>query len=255
MAREQPGGWLIRDPSLDAVGFWAAASGAGLLAADLISPAAGIAVAAIAAILAVAGLGERPVVCLAVMVGLVPMAVAATPAALAWIAAGSLIASAVSLEGHRAPVRMDNLRRHISAARRRDEQVDLVVFRLDGADLAESAMLLESFRLTDSVEVQRMGAASEVRIVLDHVRLERSGVERRIATQLGTSPRFGWATFPDDGLALETLIETARRGWLADEERSLRDPQPSPALGAVVTVVAAPASTASSPASAAEAAP
>jgi hypothetical protein len=142
---------------------------------------------------------------------------------------------------------MDNLRRHISAARRRREQVDLVVFRLDGAAPAE---LLESFRLTDSLAVQRVGTASEVRIVFDHGGLERTGVERRIATQLGAPPRFGWATFPDDGPALEALIETARRGWHAEEERPAPDLMPSPAVDSPVTVVAASASPATSPASA-----
>jgi hypothetical protein len=222
------------------------------LAAVLISPAAGIAIAGIAATLAVAGLGQRPVVCLAVVVGLVPVAVAATPAALAWIAAGSLIAFAVGLERHRAPVRMDDLRRHISAARRRREQVDLMVFRLDGAAPAE---LREFFRLTDSLAVQRMGTASEVRIVFDHAGLERAGVERRIATQLGAPPRFGWATFPDDAPALETLIETARQGWHAEEERPGPDLKPSPAVDSAVTVVAASASPATSPASTSNALP
>jgi hypothetical protein len=220
MIRSTPGGGRIRGRRLPAVVVaWAVVSATATLATVVISPLAGVAVVAIAAIFAVAALGDRPVLCLAVILALVPALVAATTAALAWIAAGSLIAFAIGRDEHLGSDRMDDLRRRISAARRRDERVDVVVFTLAAVDLAGRASFLGSFRLTDSSSVHRVGGGlNEVVMALDHAGLERAGVERRIATQVGMGPRFGWATFPDDGVTLEALLETARRrahelGW------------------------------------------
>src|SRR5215218_1856873 len=194
MIRPEPTLWVIGDRRLLAVGTaWAAASATAILATVVISPFSGVAVVAVAAIFAVIALGERPVLCLAVVLGLVPALVAATPAALVWILAGSLIASAIGLEGRRTAVRMDDLRRHISAARRRNEQADVVVFTPPDSGLSEYTALLGRFRLTDSAATKRVGDSWEVEVALDHAGLDRAGVERRISTQLGRWPRFGWA--------------------------------------------------------------
>lgn len=214
MISSGPDAWLMRDRQdrrLSAVGGgWALASAAAVLAVIVVSPLCGVAVVVIAAVFATIALADRPVLCLAVVVGLVPALVAPTPAALAWIVAGALVASAIALDRPQPAPRMDDLRRHISAARRRNERADVLVFTLPAADLAEYAPLLASFRLTDSTAVTHVGRLRDVEIVLDHAGLDRSGIERRIASQLATSPPFGWATFPDDGVTLEALVETAR---------------------------------------------
>jgi hypothetical protein len=212
MIRSGPDAWLIRDRQdrpLSAVGAgWALAAAAAVLAAIVVSPLCGVAVVVIAAGFAAIALADRPVLCLAVVVGLVPAMIAPTPAALAWIVAGALIASAIALDRPQPAPRVDDLRRHISAARRRNERADVVVFTLPAADLAEP--LLASFRLTDSTAVTHVGRLVDVELVLDHAGLDRAGVERMIASQLATSPPFGWATFPDDGVTLEALFDTAR---------------------------------------------
>jgi hypothetical protein len=212
MIRSTPSGRPTRARRLSAVFVgWAGASATAILATVVLSPLAGDAVAAVAAIFAVTALRDRPVLCLAVVLALVPALVVATSAALAWIAAGSLIAFAVGLDEQPGSVPMDDLRRHLSAARRRHERADVVVFTLAALDVAARASFLGSFRLTDSASVQRVKGCDEVVMALDHAGLERASVERRIATHFRMWPRFGWATFPDDGVTLEAVVETARR--------------------------------------------
>jgi hypothetical protein len=211
MIRSGSEAWLVRahqDRRLSALGTgWALASAAAIFAAEVVSPLCGFAVVVIAAVVATIALADRPVLCLAVVVGLLPALVVPTPAALAWILAGALIASAIAVDQPQTAPRMDDLRRHISAARRRSERADVVVFTLPSAD---HASLLASFRLTDSAAVVHVGRSFDVEVVLDHAGLDRDGIERRIASQLASCPVFGWATFPDDGVTLEALLATAR---------------------------------------------
>jgi hypothetical protein len=214
MIRSGSEAWLIRghkDRRLSAIGGgWALASAAAVLAVEVVSPLCGVAVVVIAAVVATIALADRPVLCLAVVVGLAPALVVPTLAALAWIVAGALVALAIAVDRPETAPRMDDLRRHISAARRRNERADVVVFALPTADLADYASLLASFRLTDSTAVTHVGRSFDVEVVLDHAGLDRDGIERRIASQLATCPLFGWATFPDDGVTLEALLATAR---------------------------------------------
>ena len=114
--------------------------------------------------------------------------------------------------GHAArPAALYELQRNISAARRRGQQVDVLIFTLPRATRDVVPSLLAGFRLTDSTGVCQIGGALEVELALDRAGLDRSGVERRIAAALTTQPQFGWATFPDEGVTLELLLETARR--------------------------------------------
>jgi hypothetical protein len=199
------------DRRLSGIGAgWALASAAAVLGQVVVSPLCGVVVVVIAAAFAAIVLVDRPLLGLAVVVGLVPALLVPTAAALVWIAAGAVVASAVELARPQPRPRMDDLRRHISAARRRDERADVVVFALPAGNVADHASLLASFRLTDSAALTHGGRSFDVEVVLDHAGLDRDGVERRITSQLATCPLFGWATFPDDGVTLEALLETAR---------------------------------------------
>jgi hypothetical protein len=49
-----------------------------------------------------------------------------------------------------------------------------------------------------------------MRAVLDLERLDRTAVERRLAATGDVELAAGWATFPEDGLTLATVVEAAR---------------------------------------------
>jgi nucleoside-diphosphate-sugar epimerase len=67
---------------------------------------------------------------------------------------------------------------------------------------------LAAFRITDSVAA---ADGNEIHAVLDGKNLDRDGLQRRLCQVLAdVGPAFGWATFPDDGITLDGLVEQAR---------------------------------------------
>jgi hypothetical protein len=70
--------------------------------------------------------------------------------------------------------------------------------------------VLHSFRTTDSISLHYGHGICELRAVLDDWGFSRAGVERRISDYADASFRFGWAQFPENGVTLDTLMETAR---------------------------------------------
>jgi hypothetical protein len=103
-----------------------------------------------------------------------------------------------------------DLQRHLAWCRRREEPAHMLVVPLNGTTDAGLSELLESFRITDSVTLGRGAGGSELYALLDAHGLVRQGLERRLAGRLGDH-ELGWATFPDDGITLQTLIEHARK--------------------------------------------
>jgi hypothetical protein len=103
----------------------------------------------------------------------------------------------------------DSLDRELMRRRRREEPVALLL--LEGrCDAATSSALQECLRVTDTVEFRTRRGRVRMRALLDTERLDRDAVERRLASSGAAELAAGWATFPEDGLTLATLLESAR---------------------------------------------
>jgi hypothetical protein len=151
------------------------------------------------------------------------------------LAGAAVVAVAASFAVAGAPqlaLPTDDLQRHISAARRRREPADVVVITLPRADPADLAALPRSLRLTDSTSVELAGDSLEIQMGLDRAGLDRAGFERRIATELRRPAQFGWATFPDDGVTVDAVVEAARHRALEAAAAGPRPARPRAAASA-----------------------
>jgi hypothetical protein len=173
------------------------------------SQPAAAAVAAIGAAVAVtalrASLAARALTGLAML----PGAAAAAPA-WTWVLAGGAVALLVSARDGHVVLRSHDLQRHLDWCRRRQEDAHVLVMRFDLSEVARPIRILESFRTTDSIAVHYIKGACELTAVLDDTGFSREGLERRITDSSDARFRFGWASFPAQGVTLEALIDTAR---------------------------------------------
>jgi hypothetical protein len=150
-------------------------------------------------------LGARSVTALAMIPGAMPSA----PAWI-WVLSGGVVALLVSVRGGPVELRSHDLQRHLDWCRRRQENAHVLVLRFSLREVPRPARLLESFRTTDSIALHYSHGTCELQAVLDDTGFSREGVERRVADYAGASLRCGWAQFPDNGVTLDTLIDTAR---------------------------------------------
>ena len=173
------------------------------------SPAAAATVAAIGVLVAVGvlrgSLAVRALTAVAMLPGASPEAPAWT-----WVLSGGLVALLVSARGGPVILRTHDLQRHLDWCRRREEKAHVLVMRFSLRDVPKPARVLDSFRTTDSIAIHLGQGVCEVQAVLDDQGFSREGVERRIIEDNDASFRFGWASFPDDGVTLDSLMETAR---------------------------------------------
>jgi hypothetical protein len=154
-------------------------------------------------------------------IAMLPVALLDSPPAWAWAASAAALGLATALVPRGAVPQAEpngDLRRHIAWCRRREEPAHLLLVPLSGIDEVEMSGLLESFRITDSVTLGRGAGDSELYALLDAHGFMREGLERRLEERF-EGRRFGWATFPEDGVTLQTLIEHARKAMLEGEER------------------------------------
>lgn len=191
--------WLVAMVGASALG------GRDARAALLIS-----ALGVVAAIATLRGpLGARSVTALAMIPGAMPSA-----PAWVWVISGGLVALLVSARGGPVELRRHDLQRHLDWCRRRQENAHVLVLRFSLREIPKPARLLDSFRTTDSIALHYSHGTCELQAVLDDAGFSREGVERRVCDHATGSFRFGWAEFPDDGVTLDTLIETARTDLL-----------------------------------------
>ena len=90
---------------------------------------------------------------------------------------------------------------------------------LGGIDELAVRSLLESFRITDSVTLGRSTGGTELYALLDAHGFMREGLERRLVETFA-GRNFGWATFPGDGVTLQTLIEHSRGSMREAQEQA-----------------------------------
>jgi hypothetical protein len=169
-------------------------------------------------------------------IAMLPVALLDSPPSWAWVAGAAALGLATSHVPRGAIPQAEangDLRRHRAWCRRREEPAHLLVVPLMGIDEGEMSALLESFRITDSVTLGRGAGGSELYGLLDAHGFMREGLERRLEERF-EGRRFGWATFPEDGVTLQTLIEHARKAMLEGTERV------SPAYAGAEASTAAP---------------
>ena len=104
---------------------------------------------------------------------------------------------------------LDSLDRELMRRRRREEPAALLL--VEGrCDPAASSALRECLRVTDTVDFRTRRGRVRMRALLDVESLDRHAVERRLVSTGAVELAAGWATFPEDGLTLATLVESAR---------------------------------------------
>ena len=201
--------------------LWLGAIGAALLASLALEDAS-LPVAVGAAVVAVSALKGPIEGRLLIVAALVPVAFVDSSPTWAWIAAGASLAFAVSLFQRPQAQAEPNgdLQRHLAWCRRREEPANLLLAPLDGIDVVAVRSLLESFRITDSVTIGGSAGGTELYALLDAHGFMREGLERRLAEAFA-GRKFGWATFPEDGVTLQTLIEHARGSMREAQARQL----------------------------------
>jgi hypothetical protein len=143
-------------------------------------------------------------------VAVVPAALGGDVPAVAWLAAGVLVAIAVGRSRAPVVVSMNELERHLSWCRRRQEPADVLTARIEDGTFHDPAALVRAFRITDSVELRHRAGGYDLVAVLDHQELDREGLENRINALCARPVSWGWALFPRDGVTLDVLVERAR---------------------------------------------
>lgn len=151
-------------------------------------------------------------------------------AAVGLVTAGAILGSAVGLRERSDAVAIDPLhpaRTELARARRCAEQADVMVVPLprEGPPPREVAATL---RVTDGVAASRNGDGWELCAVIADADRDtaRQSIERRLLAAANGELAVGWATFPDEGLTLDDLLDLAR-----DRARATAPvTDPSPAL-------------------------
>jgi hypothetical protein len=144
---------------------------------------------------------------LLLMVSMLPALTPAAVGPLGWVAAGALVA-VVAARGHVLSVHTNDLHRHLSWCRRRGESAAVLTASVPASQIKDASRVVASFRITDSVAVHRRGRSFEIAVVLDEKDLQRGVVEQRLVDAVGPA-QIGWASFPEDGVALVALLESA----------------------------------------------
>jgi hypothetical protein len=111
------------------------------------------------------------------------------------------------------------LRRHLAICRRREERAYVLVASAAGRRRAMTADL----RISDSAVATSQRADSTLVAVVDAREHARERITDRLRAAHGQGLRVGWATFPDDGLTLDALVDLAS----ARAGRKSGGPQPA----------------------------
>jgi hypothetical protein len=155
-----------------------------------------------------------------------PIAFLDSSPVVAWAGACVAVGFATSLlaKAYQGESSNGDLQRHIEWCRRREERAHLLVLPLEEVETHELSSVLESFRITDSVTLGKQNGGVELYALLDDKAFVREGLERRLSQLQGGRASFGWSTFPEDGVTIQTLIEHARAQMEAAREHSLAAP-------------------------------
>lgn len=145
------------------------------------------------------------------------------PAILPWVVVA--ICLSVWVSGRTRTVRtsaLGELDLFLERCRRRGEPTSFLVVDIP-AHAKALPTLLQSVRVTDSLDVRRAGSRYEVYGLLEGSDISRAQLEARFTQALdGVAPTFGWASYPDDGLTVDALHRQARGSMTTTRTESAR---------------------------------
>lgn len=117
---------------------------------------------------------------------------------------------------------LDALERCLERCRRRGDPATVLVLDVP-SDAVAVRNLFRTVRVTDSFVVRRFRDRFEVYGLLEECDVARTSIEARLASALhGVTPRFGWASYPVDGLTLDALLAHARTSLVVEPDRGER---------------------------------
>lgn len=189
--------------------LWALASVATVLAVRL-GTAAGFAALTVGAAVILVVSADRWPVRIGTVLGVLPAVLEPELAAWALPLAGALVAIPATARGAVGPSGRELLQIHLDRARRREESVHVLYVKPHASSPLTEQQVAELFRLSDSVWLRSGSTGRDLLAVVDDHKLERDGLERRLAALLTGPYELGWAAFPADGYSLERLVEQAR---------------------------------------------
>jgi hypothetical protein len=188
------------------------------LLASLVGGAAEIAVVILGAAIALFALDAPIPSRLLTAIAMVPAAVTGSGEVWMWVASAVCIGLATSLV-RPAPAAtptdpQSDLQRHLEWCRRREDAAHLLVVPFSNVEVPDPFQVLQCFRVTDSVALSRSTEGFELHALLDHKDFVREGLEIRLSESCGDRKYFGWATFPEDGVTIQALLEHAKTGMV-----------------------------------------
>lgn len=153
---------------------------------------------------------------------MIPVGIATAPAWSLVLAGGVLAAVLARPAPASVPSSLERIQRQLEWCRRRDEVAHLLWVHAPGTGSVTARSALDAFRVTDAAALLHEGDGhEEIVAMVDDASFEREGLERRLRAQLGDGAGFGWASFPADGVTLDTLFQQARMAAVASAK-----PQP-----------------------------
>jgi hypothetical protein len=186
------------------------------LLASLVGGGAEIAVVALGAVVALFALDAPLPSRLLTAIAMVPAAIMGSSEVWMWAASGVCIGLATSLvrpaPAAAATAPQSDFQRHLEWCRRREESAHVLVVPFSSAQVPDPFQLLQCFRVTDSVALSRSTEGFELHALLDDKDFVREGLEIRLSEWCGDRKYFGWATFPQDGVTIQALLEHAKAG-------------------------------------------
>lgn len=115
---------------------------------------------------------------------------------------------------------LDELDRLLERCRRSGEPATALLLQVE-ADATALRNLLRSTRVTDSLVVRGSRSRREVYGLFAGGGPIRGKVETRFVEALDREAAFGWASYPDDGLTLDALLDHARASLLEKPGRGV----------------------------------
>lgn len=202
---------------------WLAAIVAAALA-SLLGDGAEILVVALGAVVALLALDAPLPARLLTAAAMAPAALHGSAEAWMWIGSGVCVGLATSfarlVPKTASSGSQGDLQRHLEWCRRREEPAHLLVVPFTSAEVPDPFRLLECFRVTDSVVLSRSTEGFELHALLDDKGFVREGLEIRLSEWCGDRKNFGWATFPEDGVTIQALLEHAKSGMARSAEEN-----------------------------------
>ena len=160
------------------------------------------------------------------------------PEAVCFGAGGALVLTMLAAGSRDVREALDPARLQLARFRRNEQAADVLLVRLPPVPSRTrprasrgnaSAAAASVLRVTDGVAVVPSLRGDEICAVVEADEQARTAIERRLRNTCGGDVRVGWASFPDDGVTLESLI-TAADGRVHESPATPTRPGPSQLL-------------------------